>query len=124
MIRKRVSKGQIIMKKEDKLPLLAEIMPPEFTNDDYVEAFKNSFPKDWLNINKRYKEHQKLTKPRKKHPMPNQKKYLLVVSQKYINAVRQKHKEGWVISQNEELEIKNKINIYTEKQRKNRAMII
>ncbi|MGY6529191.1 MAG: hypothetical protein ACXITR_04625 [Cyanobacterium sp.] len=118
MSRKRVSKGQIIMRKEDKLPLLAEIMRPEFTNDDYLEAFKIYFPKDWLNINKRYNEHEKLTKLGKTHPMPEPKKYLLMMSQKYINAVRQKHKKGWVISQNEELEIKNKINVYTEKQRK------
>lgn len=105
MSRKRVSKGQIIMKKEEKLPKIASVMDVGFTDNEYVEKFKVLYSKYWNNIVKRYNEHERLNKPGKSHPMPEPKKYLLNVSKRYLDEVREKHSTGWRISEEE----KNKI---------------
>ncbi len=109
MGRKRVSKGQIIIKKEEKLPKIASIMDVGFTDDEYVETFKKLYSKYWNNIVKRYNEHEKLNKPGKGHPMPEPRKYLLNVSKKYLEEIRQKHKDGWIISEEEKNRILNEI---------------
>ncbi|MFZ3130798.1 MAG: hypothetical protein WA125_06770, partial [Desulfosporosinus sp.] len=75
MSRQRVSKGQIIMKKDEKLPLVAKVMDINFTDDDFIEMFKYMYPKDWNNISKRYNEHLKVNKGKKDFPMPEPTKY-------------------------------------------------
>ena len=118
MSRLRVSKGQIIMKKKEKLSKVASIMPIGFTDDDFIEEFKKVYSKYWDNIIKRYNEHEKLTRPGETHPMPEPRKFLLNLSRKYIEDVRKKHADGWQPTEAEVMETKKKIekeNIKKEK---------
>lgn len=117
MSRQRVSKGQIIMKKEEKLPKIASIMPAGFTDDDFVEEFKKLYSKYWANIVKRYNEHVRLSKG-KSFPMPEPRKYLLNVSRKYIQEVRNKHAQGWLPTEEEVAEIKKQIEKENKKREK------
>ena len=88
--RKSVSKGTIVPKKEDKIPKVIESLGPDFTDNDYVERFKEMYPGDWRRIERRYQQHVELNKPGKSFPMPEPKKYLLNVSGKYLNETRLK----------------------------------
>lgn len=83
-MRKRVSKGQIIIKKEEKLARIFDIMPEGYTEEDFINKFKEEFPKDWERIVKRYNEHERLTPKGKSHPMAEPKKYLLNAMKVYI----------------------------------------
>lgn len=109
MSRERVSKGQIIMKKEEKLPKVAAIMPVGFTDDDYIEEFKRVYSKYWDNIVKRYNQHERLAKPGKGHPMAEPRKYLLNVSRKYLEEIRSKHAQGLIPNEEEILELRKQI---------------
>lgn len=120
MSRQRVSKGQIIMKKEEKLPKVAAIMPVGFTDNDYVDVFKQVYSKYWDNIVKRYNEHEKLSKPGKGHPMAEPQKYLLNTSRKYLSEIRKKHSEGLVPTEEEVAEL----NIQIEKENRKKLRII
>ena len=89
MPRKRVSKGQIIMKKQEKLPVVAAAMEEGFTDEEFIEKFKEMYPKEWANVERRYRQHEDLNKGKKKgHPMAPPRQYLLNVSKQYINQRR------------------------------------
>jgi hypothetical protein len=75
MSRKRVSKGQIILKKDEKFADVIEKLPQGYAEDDFIESFINMYPEDWKRINKRYQEHIKLNNG-KPFPMPCPRKYL------------------------------------------------
>lgn len=109
MSRERVSKGQIIMKKEEKLPLVAKVMPENFADKDFIEAFKIMYPKEWANVEKRYAEHLRLNKSGKKIPMPNPEQYLLMAAKKYIDEIRNEHVQGNLLSEDERLSLKDSI---------------
>lgn len=87
MARKRVSKGQIIMKKQEKIPKVIDALEHGFTDSDYIEKFKDMYPKDWANIERRYKQHEEINKGRS-HPMAPPRKYLLNMSKKYLQEAR------------------------------------
>ena len=108
MSRERVSKGQIIMKKEEKLPLVAKVMELNFSDADFLEMFKYMYPKDWENIETRYAEHLKVNKGKKDFPMAEPMKHLHMVSKKHIEAIRNEHKQDAIISPEESMEIKEK----------------
>ena len=75
MSRQRVSKGQLILKKEQKFKIILESLV-EPSEQDFINKFKELYPEDWRKIIKRYNEHERLKKPEKSHPMPHPEKYL------------------------------------------------
>jgi hypothetical protein len=106
MGRTRVSKGQIIMRKEEKLTKVAKVMELKFGNGDFVAMFQYMYPKDWMNIEKRYKEHLEVNRNREAIPMPEPTKYLLMVSKKYIEEIRLEHDQGILLTDEQRSEIK------------------
>lgn len=83
MGRQRVPKGQIVLKKAEKLKAVAATLPSEATLEDFAARFKSMYAKDWNNIVSRYKAHERLTKPGKTHPMPEPNTYLLNMVKAY-----------------------------------------
>jgi hypothetical protein len=75
--RKAVPKGQVVLKKGEKLRAVGAALPSGASAEDFAAKFRELYPKDWDNIVSRYKTHERLTKPGKSHPMPEPKKYLL-----------------------------------------------
>jgi hypothetical protein len=65
MSRQRVSKGSVIPKKEFKIATVLSSLPVGCDFDSFFSEFKRVYPKDWERVNKRYQEHERLTKPGK-----------------------------------------------------------
>ncbi|WP_261791555.1 hypothetical protein, partial [Candidatus Erwinia dacicola] len=49
---------------------------PGYTFEDFLEAFKSLYPKDWEKLGNEYAKHERKTKPGKSHPMPEPVQYL------------------------------------------------
>ena len=52
------------------------LLPDNCNFDLFFEEFKKTYPKDWDRVNKRYQEHERLTKPGKSHPMAHPVSYM------------------------------------------------
>ncbi len=77
MNRQRVPKGQIFLRKEEKVSATIDALESPHTEMQFVEKFKELHPDDWEKIVKRYNAHERLTPTGKSHPMPNPAQYLL-----------------------------------------------
>lgn len=66
----------VIPKKEEKIQATCDSLQPGYTFDDFLEAFKTLYPKDWEKLGKEYAKHERKTKPGKSHPMPDPVQYL------------------------------------------------
>lgn len=66
----------VITKKIEKVTAVVEALPSGFSQDDFIEKFKEMHPKDWERIQKNYRDHERKTKPGKTHPMPTPEQYL------------------------------------------------
>lgn len=66
----------VITKKDEKIQATAEALDQGFSQEQFIEKFKELFPKDWLRIEKNYQDHERKTKLGKSHPMPEPNQYL------------------------------------------------
>ena len=66
----------VFLKKDVKISSVVDILPTDYSESQFVDAFFENYPKDWDRIQKVYRDHQRRTKPGKKHPMPKPKQYL------------------------------------------------
>ena len=85
MSRQRVPKGQVFMKKEEKILATIAKLDANYSDDDFIAKFRELYPEDWEKILKRYNAHERLTPAGKSHPMAPPPKYLLSISHKYRN---------------------------------------
>jgi hypothetical protein len=76
-------KGQVVLKKEQKLKAVDEALPTGSTPQTIAAKFKEMYPDDWKRIAARHKEHERKTKPGKSHPMPEPETYLLNMVKTY-----------------------------------------
>ena len=67
----------VIVKKNKKIGQVVSSLTVGFTDDQFVDAFIEKFPKEWNRVKKVYSDHERRTKPGKSHPMPEPKKYLV-----------------------------------------------
>lgn len=88
MARKRVSKGALITNKDKKLKKVFEVIGESRNVSEFKEIFKKLYEKDWNRIQKRFQEHEKLSKG-KSHPMPNPEKYLENTYNNYIKKMQE-----------------------------------
>ncbi|MGG0340019.1 hypothetical protein ABEY50_08210 [Priestia megaterium] len=74
----------IIIKAEEKFLDVISKLPESYTDDEFVEKFKELYAKDWDKVARRYQNHerQNQNKKKKSHPMPEPKKYVLNISHK------------------------------------------
>ena len=66
----------VITKKDEKISAVVNLLTEEYSEDEFVDKFKEQYPKDWDKIVKSYHDHERRTKPGKSHPMPEPKQYL------------------------------------------------
>lgn len=62
--------------KEKKLANLFEKHGMEITEDQFIQIFKDEYPKDWYRIQDTYAKQEEKRKPGKAAPMPEPIKYL------------------------------------------------
>jgi hypothetical protein len=86
MARQRVPKGQVVLKKAEKLKAVESALPSGASAQDFAAKFKELYPNDWANIGKRYRAHERITPRGKSHPMPEPETYLLNMVKAYIGA--------------------------------------
>lgn len=67
----------VILKKDEKINAIIELLPENFKIQDFIEQFKETYPKDWKKLELTYAEHLKKTKPGKPIPMPKPEQYLI-----------------------------------------------
>ena len=84
MGRKHSPKGQIVLKKAEKLGAVNAALPTGSSPEDFVAKFQEMYPEDWSNITRRYKTHERNTPPGKGHPMPEPTQYLLNMVKNFI----------------------------------------
>jgi len=77
MGREHSPKGQVVLRKAEKLAAIDASLPPGSSPEAYADKFRETYPDDWQRIVSRYGKHERLTKPGKHHPMPNPEQYLL-----------------------------------------------
>jgi len=66
----------VITKKNEKIQATVEALDRGFSQEQFIEKFKELFPKDWFRIEKNYQDHERKTKPGKSHPTPEPNQYL------------------------------------------------
>jgi len=77
-------KGQVFLKKEEKLAAVAAALSAASTTDAFIDKFRELYPGDWTKIVQRYELHEKQTPHGKSHPMAPPRKYLANLAKKYI----------------------------------------
>jgi len=85
--RTHTPKGQIVLKKTEKLNAVKAALPSGASPEDFAAKFQEMFPEDWDNIKRRYKMHERLTPQGKTHPMPEPTKYLLNMVKNFTKAI-------------------------------------
>ncbi|MDQ7965889.1 hypothetical protein RDI61_17835 [Pseudomonas plecoglossicida] len=81
MGRERVSKGQIILKKDEKVIAVLQDLSPDASDEDFFKAFQEKYPADLDRVQKRYDEHERVNKG-KEHPMARPYQYILNAAKK------------------------------------------
>jgi hypothetical protein len=90
MGRERVSKGVIIPKKDEKVIDVLMGLEPNVSDEDFFKAFSDKYSADLDRVQKRYDEHERLTKPGKSHPMARPYQYMLNAAEK----IRDQYRKG------------------------------
>lgn len=86
MARARVPKGQVFVKKEEKILKTLSNLEPVHSDEDFILRFQELHFNDWQKIVARYEAHEKNTPKGKSHPMPKPEQYLLNISHKLRTA--------------------------------------
>jgi len=86
MGRKHAPKGQVVLKKDEKLKAVAAALPAGTSPEDFAAKFREIYSGDWDRIVARYRAHERLTPRGKTHPMPKPETYLLNMVKNYLKA--------------------------------------
>nr|WP_320148202.1 hypothetical protein [uncultured Anaeromusa sp.] len=66
----------VVVKKDEKVSSIFDLLGVDCTCDDFTKKFKEEYPKDWIQINKVYQDHERRDTKGKGHPMPEPNKYM------------------------------------------------
>lgn len=66
----------VLLKKDEKIKTTISLLTDNFSVNDFIEKFKEQYPKDWLKLQKTYADHIRDTKIGKPVPMPKPEQYL------------------------------------------------
>ena len=67
----------VITKKDEKVESVVNSLSKGFSQNDFIEKFKEMYEKDWKKINANYNKHVRKSKPGKSIPMPKPNQYLI-----------------------------------------------
>lgn len=88
MGRKHSPKGQIVLKKAEKLEAINAALPTASSPAHFVAKSQEMYPEDWSKIIRRYKAHERHTPRGKSHPMPEPTQYLSNTVKNFIKTKR------------------------------------
>lgn len=79
----------VILKKDEKIQIVINNLENDYSENDFIEKFKELYEDDWNKIVKNYNQHLRKAKSGKPIPMPKPEQYLknaLKIWQKKTNA--------------------------------------
>lgn len=77
MSRQRVPKGQIFLKKDEKVLDVVSQLSPGYSEQEFVAKFQQVYPTEWGKVVVRWQAHERLTPPGKSHPMARPEQYMI-----------------------------------------------
>lgn len=77
MSRQRVPKGQIFLKKDEKVLDVVSQLSPGYSEQEFVAKFQQVYPTEWGKVVARWQAHERLTPPGKSHPMARPEQYMI-----------------------------------------------
>lgn len=78
-------KGQIVLRKKEKLEAVKAAMPVACSREDFAAKFQEMYPEDWNRIILRYEQHER-NSGGKGHPMAEPWQYLLNMVEVFMKA--------------------------------------
>lgn len=85
MGRTQLPKGQIVLKKKEKLEAVKAAMPFKYAPEDFAAKFQEMYPKDWDNIVRRFQAHEDKSSG-EGHPMAQPWQYLMNMVKVFLKA--------------------------------------
>ena len=74
----------VIFKVDEKVRNVIDALPKEYSNDMFLEAFKNTYPKDYQKCWRVYRKEERMSKG-KPHPMQHPDKYIINALKSYLS---------------------------------------
>jgi hypothetical protein len=84
--RKHSPKGRVVLKKAEKLNAVQAGLPSGVSPEAFAKKFKEMYAGDWDRIVARYKKHERMTPPGKRHPMPNPERYVMNMVNNFLKS--------------------------------------
>ena len=66
----------VVIKKDEKINATIIMLKDPFSQKDFIDKFKELYPKDWAKLEKAYADHIRHAKLGKPVPMPKPEQYL------------------------------------------------
>ncbi len=79
----------VIKKVDEKVAIVIATLPEDYTDKDFVSAFREMYPADYDRSMNKYLSEERKTKPGKRHPMQYPNKHIISALHSYIS--RKKH---------------------------------
>ena len=67
----------VITRKDEKVKSVVESLGKGFSENNFIQKFKEMYEKDWKKIGANYNKHLRKAKTGKPIPMPNPEQYLI-----------------------------------------------
>lgn len=77
MSRQRVPKGQIFLKKDEKVLDVISRLSPGYSEHEFVIGFQECYPTEWGKVVARWQAHERITPSGKSHPMAKPEQYMI-----------------------------------------------
>lgn len=75
----------VILNVDEKVKSVIDELPDGYSDDDFLDAFKKKYPKDYQKCWDRYLEEERKTKPGKPHPMQHPDKHIINALKSYLS---------------------------------------
>lgn len=74
----------VILKVDEKVRNVIDVVPKGYSNDMFLEAFKNTYPKDYQKCWRVYRKEERMSKG-KPHPMQHPDKHIINALKSYLS---------------------------------------
>lgn len=75
----------VILKVDEKVQYVLSMLPPDYSEKDFIDEFIATYPGDYRKCWKRYMNEHLKTKPGKSHPMQHPDKHIKNALKSYLS---------------------------------------
>lgn len=84
----------VILKVDEKVEHVLNLLPENYTEDDFLLKFKATYPKDWDKCMAKFIKEERHTKPGKSHPMQHPDHHIKAALRSYLSRLKRKSNEN------------------------------